>query len=933
MTKTLTKLMTFLSATLICLLANVTGYCQFYDTGQDRFRALSMIKTEHFKVIFPKDEVALGQQYANSLECAYNHGGQSLKWKPRRISAVLFTSSATANGEVAWAPRRMNLLTTASPDNYQQNWNEQLALHEFRHVVQSDKLNQCTTRFFNILLGEQFTGLVLGLHIPYWFLEGDAVAYETGASDAGRGRTGDFENLLSAQVAQKGIYSYPKAMFGSYRDFVPSRYHLGYQLISYGRMNYGPEIWDNSINRVAKYPIAIRPFGRGIKMTTGLKEASFYRKALASLIDNEKDAKPGNATLITRANPKDYTNYYVPQRLNGKIVTYREQYSDIPAFVATDTASKRQKRLVRPGQMSVNHFSAEGDLLVWNQMRFRRWDYANYSQIMTYNVATRKKHTLAKRGRYYASTLSHDAKSIASACYTDSAHWSITIHDTNGKLLKQIPTDDTIPARLAWSDDDGSLYFIGNAGNFKSIICINLTDSKMTSIADSIDNNISNLTTDNGFIYFTGTYGDYNAWFRMSSESDSAEVVATSKFGIGTGSVTGDSILFTYYTADGYQIAESRMVHSTKAPMPTAKETAFTKALSAQEEKVTFNADSTYKVEHYSRLAHLLNIHSWGPLSIDVDNAEIGPGLTFMSQDALSTSFLTAGYQYKYAESKDNYFAEYEYKGFFPIFGVRGDIDRYNEYYIDKNNDIYKFKMTDKQVSAYAQLPMCLKTDAFNTALTLQTAYFFKQTSWKYGRFTQDTSRSAMSYTAYAYTHRRMAYRDLQPRLGISARVDFAHHLSDAQCNQTAIQGNVYLPGILKNHGIQVSCGLQVRNGDGLLISSIVPFPRGCKYAKHKQLTSLQTSYALPLLYPDLNMGILYIKRIKAKAFFDYAQIQYNGNNSTMQSAGCDLSADFHIFRFPVPISAGVRYARRLSSDENYFGLLFTANFSSLMNF
>lgn len=933
MTKTLTKLMTFLSATLICLLANVTGHCQFYDSGQDRYRRLSIIKTEHFNVIFPESETAIGQLYANSLEQACKYGGQSLKWNPRRISAVLFTSSATANGEVAWAPRRMNLLTTASPDNYQQNWNEQLALHEFRHVVQSDKLNQSTTHFFNMLLGEQFTGLVLGAHIPYWFLEGDAVAYETGASKSGRGRTGDFENLLSAQVAQKGIYSYPKAMFGSYRDFVPSRYHLGYQLISYGRTTYGPEIWDNSINRVAKYPIAIRPFGRGIKMTSGLKEANFYKKALETLVDNENDAEPDNATLVTRANQRDYANYYVPQRLNGKVVAYREQYSDIPAFVIIDTIRQRHKTIVRPGQLSVNHFSAEGNLLVWDQMRYRRWDYANHSQIMTYDVATRKKRTLAKNGRYYVSTLSRDAKSIASACYTDSERWSITIHDTDGKLIKQLPMGDTVPVRLAWSDDSQTLFLIGNIDDHKSIIGINLNDNKMTIVADSINDNISNLVVNNGNIYFTGTYNGYNAWFRLDAENDSADVVATSKFGVGAGSVSGDSILFTYCTADGYQIAASQMNHAIKTPMPVAKATPFTRALSAQEETVAFNTDSTYKVERYNRLAHLINIHSWGPLSIDVDNAEIGPGLTFMSQDVLSTSFLTAGYQYKYAESKDNYFAEYEYKGFFPIFGVRGDIDRYHRYYYDEKDNAYRFKITDKELSAYALLPMILKTDAFNTNMTLQTAYVIKQTCLAYGRIMRDTINSAMSYTASASTQRRMAYRDLQPRLGLSLTINFAHYLNNIRYNQTAIIGNIYLPGILKNHGLQISGGFQARNGNNLTLNTVIQFPRGCKAIKSRQLSVLQTSYSMPLLYPDLNMGALYIKRIKTKAFFDCAQIQYDGKYSTMQSAGCDLTADFHIFRIPVPVSAGIRYARRLSADENYFGLLFTANFSSLMNF
>ena len=217
---------------LFFALAAMSAQGQFYDSGQDRFRRLSHIKTAHFDVIFPQSDTALGQIYANNLEQAYKFGGKTLGWQPKRVPAVLFTSSAYANGEVAWAPRRMNLLTTASPDNYQHAWNQQLVLHEFRHVVQTDMLNQGASRFFSVLLGEQYTGLLLGLHVPYWFLEGDAVAYETGASSSGRGRTGDFTNRLAAQVAQKGVYSYQKAMFGSFADNVPTRYHLGYQLSS-----------------------------------------------------------------------------------------------------------------------------------------------------------------------------------------------------------------------------------------------------------------------------------------------------------------------------------------------------------------------------------------------------------------------------------------------------------------------------------------------------------------------------------------------------------------------------------------------------------------------------------------------------------------------------------------------------------------------------
>ena len=297
---------------LFFALAATSAQGQFYDSGQDRFRRLSHIKTAHFDVIFPQSDTALGQIYANNLE--------------------------------------------------------------------------------RVLLGEQYTGLLLGLHVPYWFLEGDAVAYETGASSSGRGRTGDFTNRLAAQVAQKGVYSYQKAMFGSFADNVPTRYHLGYQLISYGRQHYGAQLWPNAMTRVARHPIALRPFGRGIRETTGLKEVEFYRAALEPLAAGAKNAAPDNARLLTKPTPRDYTSYFVPQKnAQGKVVALREQLSDIPSFVAIDTVKGRIRKITRPGPMSIKHFSASGNLLVWNQLRHTRWENANHSQIVTYDLDRHRK--------------------------------------------------------------------------------------------------------------------------------------------------------------------------------------------------------------------------------------------------------------------------------------------------------------------------------------------------------------------------------------------------------------------------------------------------------------------------------------------------------------------------------------------------------------
>jgi hypothetical protein len=172
----------------------------------------------------------------------------------------------------------------------------------------------------------------------------------------------------------------------------------------------------------------------------------------------------------------------------------------------------------------------------------------------------------------------------------------------------------------------------------------------------------------------------------------------------------------------------------------------------------------------------------------------------------------------------------------------------------------------------------------------------------------------------------------LQSRWGIVLRSDYHHYIDQPENHQTAAQVWFYLPGLLANHGIALYGGWQESSRNNLVFNSLVLYPRGYKSVSNTRLTTLMASYSLPLLYPDLALGsALYIKRIKAKIFYDYAEAVNKGETTTMRSSGCDLTADFHIYRFAVPISAGVRYARRISKNDNYFGFLLSMNFNGVM--
>ena len=250
---------------------------QYFQTGQDPASIRwQQINTENFQLIYPEYFESQAQKLAQVLEKVYNYGGFSLNHQPKKISVILHTQTVKSNGLVAWAPKRSEFYTTPHQGIYPQDWLEQLALHEFRHVVQIDKMNSEIPKLIKLILGEQGTALIFGSYLPWWFIEGDAVVTETALSNYGRGRLPSFLMEHRAQLVEKGVYSYDKAYNRSYKDFVPNHYQLGYFLVGESRARYGSGIWDSVITRVGKKPFSVTPFNSALKRTTGFNKVGLY---------------------------------------------------------------------------------------------------------------------------------------------------------------------------------------------------------------------------------------------------------------------------------------------------------------------------------------------------------------------------------------------------------------------------------------------------------------------------------------------------------------------------------------------------------------------------------------------------------------------------------------------------------------------------------
>ena len=215
----------------------------------------NQISTEHYDVIFPTEMSQEGLRVANTLEYVNNHISKTLVSKHKKIPIVLRNRSSIPNAFVSQAPWMSEWFNVPFPSKGggTNEWYRDLAIHEGRHVVQSNYMNTGTSKFLGYLFGESTQSFFSGLLLPSWYWEGDAVGIETALTYSGRGRIPHFDLLSRSLYLNGNKFNYNQALYGSYKIVYPNRYELGYFLTTHVKTNYGMDSWKKIINKTLHY--------------------------------------------------------------------------------------------------------------------------------------------------------------------------------------------------------------------------------------------------------------------------------------------------------------------------------------------------------------------------------------------------------------------------------------------------------------------------------------------------------------------------------------------------------------------------------------------------------------------------------------------------------------------------------------------------------
>lgn len=925
-------------------------WAQYSVSGDNSSELLyRQIKTNRFRIVYPDFYEDNAQKLARVLDTITPIIGNSLNTKTPLVPILIHTRSSKSNGLTVWAPKRMEFWTTTSPDSYAYPFSWQLALHEYRHSCQMQGLNVGMTKTLSTIFGEHILGAVVGLFIPYWFMEGDAVVAETALAPTGRGQTPDFNMYLKAQVIDKGRYTSDKMKLGSMKDFVPDEYNLGYFLVAYGREKYGKNIWGDCLNDIGASWWKMHSWGTVKKKNIKISFDKLYNETIDSLemkwID-EDIAFTKNDTIKElkqwTKRDKHYCSYKNPIQINDSTILALKT-SNFQTQELVMITNKTEKTLLHLPYLLHSYFAFKNNKILYSQNSpHPRWQQETSADIIEYDLKTNTFRTITNNATFFTPIYNpKDSSLIASILTDDLDNQKLTIISPNADFFKNknfIKKNNSVYIKSisdiftttfsypAWSDDGKNIFTIETTDKGKAIVKYNIHSEKKDIVIPYSFDNIKYLQIFNGRLFFVK---DVNNKYQLLSVNlnnfNDVQIHTNSRFGIDNFYLYDSTIVISDYTANGYKIKSFPYYSQQWNINTTSPEFHITKVI-RQQESFTLNndviKDTIFNSSRYWKFLHLFKFHSWAPVYININKQELGQGISVFSQNLLSSSVLELGYRMNFFD-KNEVFMRYTYSGFYPVFELETSF-KPRDVLKDLDSNIIKYANWNELMSGLTiKLPFVWTNRSFRNELTSELFYSLHNISNDDNKIPL-TLFSSVGFGINASNYSAMAKNDLNPRMGHITNFKFLSTLTAPKSFMIAVSSKIFIPTPFVNQSLVVQTSFQKNSPNVYYFPNEVPFVRGVYNKYPKYFEGILISYDAPIAYPDLGIpNIIYFKRFVVRPFFNcgwYDKDYYD-------SYGSDLESKINVFGITIPLNVGVRFGY-CEQTKNYFAsFLFSIDF------
>lgn len=941
----------FLFCLLFFLFGNVRG--QFFTHGQESSSIKWMqARGNKYTLIFPESYKDEAIRFAGFLNASIDSNGSFVR---KRIPVVLHPWNPQSNGFVTLAPRRMELNTTPPQDVYPQEWIAQLALHEYRHVIQLDQLNHGLVRFGSSIFGEQGWGLAASL-VPQWFYEGDAVLAETQFSRSGRGRLPSFYQGHRTAFLSGKKYSYDKWLMGSYKDYVPNHYELGYKLVAFGEMKYGAKVWESIMSYTSRRPYTLVPFYFGLKRYAGVSRQQLFSEAFHFLdstwrAGSEVTIREGRILLAEFDD--SYFNDKYPVFINDStLITYRSGLKLSPRLIKMQL-SGASKTVIHTNYL-YDPIGCNRSVVVWNEyLPSYRWGQQGISKIKIFDTERKRTSAINSSFQLFSPAINHSGSQLVAVGVAESGAQSLVFFDINsGKvsLVKGFPIGDAIQ-NPSWDSTDSIVSYTKVDDYGKSLCSYTSSTNNERILFGPSATDISSPVYWRNYILFTSYNSQVNNIFAIDTLSKKLYRITSSTYGCenATLSPNGKLLAFSCYTPNGLRVAVASM--DTLAMLPVADSLNYVQPFEQYlTSKPSFHGsdsldNSPILISPYKKGLNLFKIHSWAPffydpLQLNVTSLEFKPGLTLMSQNILSTTLAALGVSFDGIHP--NFHGRLIYQEWFPVFSLSADYGALTYVYRDGNanySPVAKFDRLD--ITGSISLPINLTQSRFlqsvvpSVSVNHTNDYFYNRIDSMYVR-----TYTLITYNLSYYLHTPMAVCDIRPPWATMLNVRYRNSPLETENTGSifSFQVRQMTPGLFANHSIMLSLGYQDQQLEKYYLSSTIPLPRGYQQFSTTNLKTGSVEYAFPLVYMDFAIpNFIYLKRVNANVFSDWASDSYLVYNKTLNrrelrseylySYGIDLGFDYHLFRNSFPISTTLRFGDT-RNNEPFFNFFFGISFN-----
>ncbi|HVZ96272.1 MAG TPA: hypothetical protein VG847_05310, partial [Chitinophagaceae bacterium] len=835
------------------------------------------INTPLARIIFPKGLDSIGERIANIVTYINNPMLTTIGSQTGKINLVAQNQTTISNAYVALGPFRSEFLLTPLQNSFDLGslpWPDQLTIHEYRHVQQDNNFNVGLSRVMHTIFGENGQALANNASIPNWFYEGDAVYNETNVSRQGRGNLPFFLNGFRALWKDGRNYSWMKLRNGSYKDFVPDHYPLGFMMVAYGRQQFGDSFWENVTHDAASFKGLLYPFQHALKKYSGEDYVPFRNDALNFF--------KGQFNLEN-----------IQQSKNKKHLLYEDE--EFPVFIGKDAVLFVKSSLRQIPQFTIRihnrdiklktrDFSLDGQFSYRNRRIVYaaytpdvRWGYRDYSDLRIINTTNGNEYTLTSHSKYFSPDINEDGTRVVAAYVPPDSKYQLHLLDaTTGKIIKIVPN----PEHLFYTypkfyKNNLIISPVRNSKGEMSLAIINISDGSSDYLLPFSYNVIGFPYVYNDTVYFSCSYKKNDELFAFTMADRKVWLLQYPIHkGVGRYEPAADdkNILWVEFTSYGYKLQQAaksdiQFIETEPGLADTAQAFGISVLHKTNYDLLATVPHDSFAVSKYNKGYRLFNFHSIEPQTNDPDYT-----LNLISENVLNTLVSQLSFTYNRAEKSKQIGFNGTYGAWFPMVsaGINYTFDRKTFYH---NNTV---RFDEWEPYAGFNIPLNLSKNRTFTFIDFGSQYVYNQSEFK-GLYKDSLGNISYSYSSNFFTFSHQTQTTVQryyPEFAQTLNTTYKTPLGKYHGYQFLADARLYLPGFASTHTIILDGALLAQDTLGQLnFSSEFPFSRGYSAINLYRMYKWGIDYHFPLLYPDAGFGeMFYLLRARGDIFYDYTE-------------------------------------------------------------